>query len=63
VAKFDQEEPGKLDQAFGVDEKPVQKKRYEKPSFRWEKVFETQALICGKVQATESSCRLNRKTS
>lgn len=33
MAKFDPEEQGKLDQGFGVEEKPVKKKRYEKPSF------------------------------
>lgn len=45
----------------GKKEKPVQKKLYEKPSFRWEKVFETQALSCGKI--THPQCRGSRKTS
>jgi hypothetical protein len=59
VAAFDPEdEPG---QGSGKEEKSVQKKRYEKPSFRWEKVFETQALACGKV--TLPQCRVSRKTS
>ena len=39
------------------------RKPYQKPSLRYEKVFETSALRCGKVQTTQSSCRLNRKTS
>jgi hypothetical protein len=39
------------------------KKSYLKPAFRHEKVFETMALICGKMQATQASCRTNRKTS
>jgi hypothetical protein len=32
------------------------KKPYEKPSFRYEKVFVTSALSCGKVGYTQSSC-------
>jgi hypothetical protein len=31
------------------------KKPYEKPSFRYEKVFVTTALSCGKI-ATQGSC-------
>lgn len=33
------------------------KKPYEKPSFRFEKVFVTSALSCGKVSLTQDSCR------
>ncbi len=39
------------------------RKPYEKPAFRQERLFETGALSCGKVQATQGSCRANRKTS
>ena len=39
------------------------KKPYQKPAFRHERVFETMALACGKLQATESSCAHNRKNS
>ena len=39
------------------------KKPYLKPSFEREKVFETQALTCGKMQTTQSSCHQNRKNS
>jgi hypothetical protein len=39
------------------------KKPYQKPEFRYEKVFETMALSCGKVSPTEFQCRFNRKTS
>ena len=42
---------------------PRAKKPYVKPEFRHEKVFETMALTCGKVQTTQSSCAHNRKTS
>jgi len=39
------------------------KRPYEKPSFRHEKVFETMALACGKIQVTQAQCRFNRKLS
>ena len=49
------------------DERPIQKERakkpYSKPAFRFERVFETTALRCGKIQTTQFQCRLNRKTS
>jgi hypothetical protein len=39
------------------------KKPYEKPSFRFEKVFVTSALSCGKISVTQSGCGLNTKVS
>ena len=39
------------------------KKPYGKPSFRYERVFETMALSCGKVSPVEFQCRFNRKNS
>jgi hypothetical protein len=39
------------------------KKPYLKPSFRHEQVFETMALACGKIGASQLQCRVNRKTS
>ncbi len=39
------------------------KKTYIKPSFEFERVFETMALACGKIFATQGSCHSNRKTS
>jgi hypothetical protein len=39
------------------------RKPYVKPAFEREKVFETQALSCGKVQTTQASCHQNRKQS
>lgn len=46
-----------------AEAKPPGKKPYEKPSFRYEKVFETMALACGKVHPTQFQCRFNRKNS
>jgi hypothetical protein len=42
---------------------PRVKKPYEKPSFRYEKVFVTTALSCGKINPTSSSCHANHKLS
>jgi hypothetical protein len=39
------------------------KKPYQKPSFRYERVFETMALACGKISPTQFQCRFNRKSS
>jgi hypothetical protein len=39
------------------------RKPYRKPAVRYERVFETSAFNCGKVQTTQSQCRFNRKTS
>ncbi len=35
---------------------PVTRQPYEKPSFRYEKVFVTTALSCGKISPTQGSC-------
>lgn len=39
------------------------KKPYQKPGFRYEKVFETMALACGKVSITQKHCQFRRMTS
>jgi len=39
------------------------KKPYVKPEVRHERVFETMALTCGKVQTTQSGCHFVRKNS
>lgn len=40
-----------------------EKKLYQKPAFRYERVFETQALSCGKIASTVSGCQFSQKTS
>lgn len=49
--------------ASGTPDRPGAKKTYRKPEFRSERVFEQSALACGKVGATQSGCRFNRKKS
>ncbi len=46
-----------------ADARSLGKARYSKPSFRHEKVFETMALACGKINATQAQCRTSRKAS
>jgi hypothetical protein len=43
--------------------KRAARKPYQKPAVRYERVFETSALSCGKVQTTQSGCHQNRKAS
>jgi hypothetical protein len=44
-------------------DKPAVRKPYVKPEVRHERVFETSALSCGKVQSTQSGCHQNRRAS
>ncbi len=39
------------------------KKPYQKPSFRYERVFETMALVCGKIAGTQQQCNFNPNAS
>jgi hypothetical protein len=39
------------------------KKVYQKPAFRYERVFETLALACGKIGASTPQCQASKKTS
>jgi hypothetical protein len=39
------------------------RKPYVKPAFRFEQVFVSSALTCGKIDSTEFLCRHNRKVS
>ncbi len=39
------------------------KKSYQKPEFRFERVFETRALSCGKVSSTQAQCAHNLSSS
>ena len=36
---------------------------YQKPAFRYERVFETMALACGKISATQGQCAFLLKSS
>jgi len=55
--RINQSHPG------GPADRLAAKKPYQKPAFRHERVFETRALVCGKISGTQSTCQSNRKTS
>lgn len=39
------------------------KRRYEKPAFQREQIFETMALACGKTAGTQGACNVVKKLS
>lgn len=41
----------------------IEKKPYEKPGFRYEQVFVTSALSCGKMAQTQFTCNNNLSAS
>jgi hypothetical protein len=57
-----EEQPGKKPRDT-VGNQSGKKKPYRKPAYRYERVFETMALSCGKVQNSQSGCHSNRKLS
>jgi hypothetical protein len=57
----DERAPREKSQKTGIAGK--EKKLYQKPAFRYERVFETLALSCGKIGATLPQCQFSQKTS
>jgi len=57
-------EPEQMD---GIPARPEsqrpRKKLYQKPDFRFERVFETRALTCGKISDTQAQCLHELKNS
>jgi hypothetical protein len=45
-----------IKESISDDSSEVTKKPYEKPSFRYEQVFVTTALSCGKATVTQQNC-------
>jgi hypothetical protein len=58
-----QDRPAEVKGQSGPEQDAKGKKPYAKPAFQCEKVFETMALACGKLSATQAQCRFNKKTS
>jgi hypothetical protein len=48
---------------IGAEMPRAARKPYQRPAMRFERVFETRALTCGKVNPTQGSCTHNRKNS
>ena len=56
--------PEEIDEINAQSERqPTAKKLYRKPEFRFERVFETRALSCGKLSTTQGQCAHNLKSS
>jgi hypothetical protein len=51
-------DPNRMSAESSGDALPAgdERRPYRKPSFRSEQVFETMALVCGKMSTTQSSC-------
>jgi hypothetical protein len=48
----------------GAESNPTHGRRpYQKPAFRFERVFETSALSCGKTSPVQGQCVSSMKTS
>ncbi len=54
--------PERTEEGKPGPEPTLARKPYKKPAFRYERVFETQALSCGKTDVS-GPCHRNRKTS
>jgi hypothetical protein len=55
-----------VEKTHGPPSKPeteTGRKPYRKPEFRFELVFETMALACGKISPTQGHCRFRRRSS
>jgi len=56
--------PSEVQAIAPAESKPTRgRKPYQKPAFRFERVFETMALSCGKIEPTQKHCHFNRKVS
>ena len=55
---MDDSEPRKQPRNEAMPKRP-----YQAPTFRVERVFETTALTCGKIQSTQGPCHQNPKMS
>jgi hypothetical protein len=47
----------------GMQPPPASKKPYQKPDFRFEEVFVTSALTCGKLSDTDLNCTSHLQAS
>ena len=58
-----QENQGRCETDNSGKQVTAAKKKYRRPAFRHEKVFETLALACGKISATAGQCQAQQKAS
>jgi hypothetical protein len=56
--------PSEAQAVAGAESKPTRdRKPYQKPAFQFERVFETMALSCGKVNLDQLDCRSHPSSS
>jgi hypothetical protein len=60
---FDDRSASHADGSSAQEPTSPRKKPYTKPTYRYEQVFETMALACGKISATQFQCRFHRHNS
>jgi hypothetical protein len=60
LANMPHEKDAPVSEQDDSQNQPTNRKPYQKPTFRYERVFETQALACGK---TPSACHGSPHTS
>ena len=60
---MDSRETTEEGQSTSSAERGRSKLPYQKPAFRYEGVFETMALVCGKISTTQSQCQLQLSAS
>jgi hypothetical protein len=53
------EENAQVTEKKSQENGPPSKRPYQEPAFRYERVFETMALMCGKVAFSDLHCRFN----
>jgi hypothetical protein len=64
VSREKREESPQAEAVVRADSEPTRsRKPYRKPAFRYERVFETMALSCGKLSPTQSQCITHPNTS
>jgi hypothetical protein len=57
------EQDRKMNEKIAGENPRPAKKQYQDPAFRHERVFETMALSCGKIQVTQGMCHFHRNAS
>ena len=57
------QKPGKPPTQEASRQPATTKLPYQKPAFRYERVFETMALACGKINPTQGQCASLLKSS
>jgi hypothetical protein len=55
--------PSAEEEKTALESRQSTKKPYQKPEFRFERVFETMALACAKLPGSSQRCKFRRRSS